>query len=322
MQTVSRRAVIAGLAAVSAIPALADDYPNAPIKVVVPYTAGGTGDVVLRLLANHVERELGRPFVVLNMAGAGGNIGTQNVVRAVPDGYTLLCAATNNFVINQYLFDLSFNPLVDLVPIKKLADIPSVFYTHPDVPAKDLQEFVAYARANPGKLNFGSPGTGTTPHLSIERLKQRLGLHIQHVAYPGAPQALQDLLNKEVQLYAGGISLGQAFLKTGQLRGLAVSWPDRLESAPMIPTMEESGVKDFISSNWFGLAAPKGTPPAIIERLNVAFTAALQEPAVKARYLELGFIANDYSPSQLPDIFAKEAAEWQETIKNMPPARK
>ena len=291
-------------------------YPERPITVIVPYAAGGAGDVAIRAVAEPMEAALGQRLVVTARPGAGGNLGAQAVATAEPDGYTLLLGAINNFVINQFLFrNMSFDPLTALLPVVRVADVPSVLFTHPSVPAKTLPAFIAYAKANPGKLNFGSPSFGTTPHLSVERLKLASGIDLVHVPFQGAPPAVQALLRNDIQLYLGGVAVGQGHIEAGTIRALAVSSGSRLAALPDVPTITESGLADFGASNSWVLAAPKGTPPAVVERLHKAVSAALGAKAVQERFAKLGFIANAQSPADLAAGLKLEAAAWGDVIK-------
>jgi tripartite-type tricarboxylate transporter receptor subunit TctC len=290
-------------------------YPDRPITVIVPYAAGGAGDVAIRAVAEPMEAALGQRLIVTARPGAGGNIGAAAVATAAADGYTLLLGATNNFVINQYLFaNMTFDPLGALVPIAKVADVPSVLFTHPSVPAKTLPEFIAHAKASPGKLNFGSPSFGTTPHLSVERLKLAAGIDLVHVPFQGAPPAVQALLRNDIQLYLGGVAVGQGHIEAGSIRALAVSSPSRMTALPSVPTITESGVADFGASNFWLLAAPRETPAPVIERLHRAVIGALDAPAVQERFAKLGFLASRQSPAELTAGLKTEAAAWERVV--------
>ena len=292
------------------------DFPDRPITVIVPYGAGGAGDQVMRVVSEPMEASLGQKLIVVARPGAGGNLGAQEVARSAPDGYTLLLGATNNFVINQFLFaSMTFDPLAALIPVTKVADVPSVMFTHPSVPARTLPEFIVYAKANPGKLNFGSPSFGTTPHLSVERLKLQAGIDLVHVPFQGAPQAVQALLRNDIQLYLGGIAVGQGHIEAGSIRALAVSSAKRLPGLPDVPTLTESGVPDFGASNWWVLAAPKGTKAAVVERIHKAVLAALTDRTVSERFVQLGFTPDGRPPAELALAFAEEATEWASVIK-------
>jgi tripartite-type tricarboxylate transporter receptor subunit TctC len=279
MSAVNRRVFIvaSGATAIAGRHAMAAEYPERPITIVVPYAAGGAGDISVRLLGSAIERYLGQPLVIDARAGGGGTIGAQSVARASPDGYTLLLGATNNFTINQFMFpEVRFDPLAAFTLITKLTDVPAVLYTNPLVPAKTLSEFIDYARANPGKLNYASPSIGTTPHLAVERLKQLTGIELVHVPYRGASPAMQALLANEVQLYLVGWGVGRSQVEAGRIRALAVASRQRLPGIPL-PTVIESGVPDFVTSNWWGLAAPRGTPLPVLDQLYDAVRAALAD---------------------------------------------
>lgn len=306
-----------GIAALAAFAAPASaQYPDRPITVIVPYAAGGAGDVAIRAVAEPMEAALGQKLIVTARPGAGGNIGAQAVANADPDGYTLLLGATNNFVINQFLFpNMTFDPLAAFAPIAKVADVPSVLFTHPSVPARTLPEFIAHAKANPGKLNFGSPSFGTTPHLSVERLKLAAGIDLVHVPFQGAPPAVQALLRNDIQLYLGGVAVGQGHIEAGSIRALAVSSPARMAALPAVPTITESGVADFGASNYWLLAGPRGTQPAVVDRLHKAVAAALASSAVQERFVKLGFLGNPQSPAELAASLTQEAAAWQHVVK-------
>ena len=309
------RSLIALLLSAIPVAALAD-YPDKPLTVIVPYGAGGAGDQIMRVVSEPMEAALGQKLIVVARPGAGGNLGAQEVVRSAPDGYTLLLGATNTFVINQFLFaSMTFDPLAALIPVTKIADVPSVMFTHTGVPARTLPEFIAYAKANPGKLNFGSPSFGTTPHLSVERLKLQAGINLVHVPFQGAPQAMQALLRNDIQLYLGGIAVGQGHIEAGSIRALGVSSGTRLPGLPDAPTLTESGVADFGASNWWALAAPKGTSAVVVERLHKAVLAALANKIVQERFVQLGFTADGRSPAELARMFTTEAQEWAAVIK-------
>lgn len=252
------------------------EWPERPVRVIVPYTVGSMGDVVARLVSNSLQLALGQPFFIDNRIGAGGNIGTREAEQAQPDGYTVLLAATNNFTINQFLYkDLDFDPVKQFEPVTTLVNVPSVIFINSEVPAKSFAEFVTYARANAGKLNYGSPGIGTTPHLSAEAINKMYGLGMTHVPYKGAAQVVTALLGNEVQFYLAGAGVGTAQVKEGHLRALAVSNPHRLDALPDTPTFAEVGIKGINASNWWGVVAPLGTPSPVVARLREALCAAV-----------------------------------------------
>jgi tripartite-type tricarboxylate transporter receptor subunit TctC len=315
MMRTNRRHFLAGLVlAPHAGPARAARYPERPIRVVIPYTAGGLAETIMRLLALSMEPRLGQKLVIEAKPGAAGNIGTQEVARAEPDGYTLLVAPTNNFVINQFLLKIAYDPLAALTPIAKLADVPLVLFSNPAVPARTLPEFIAYARANPGKLNYGTPAVGTVNQLMMERLKQATGIEITHIPYKGSPEATLALLKNDIQLFPIGLSVGIGHLREGKLTALAVAAPQRLDMLPDVPTMSEAGFPGYDTSNWWGMAAPAGTAADILDTVQQAVVAALQTAAVEARYREMGMLAPKLSRQQFAASLAAEAQLWSQTI--------
>jgi tripartite-type tricarboxylate transporter receptor subunit TctC len=295
----------------SVSPALA--FPERPITVVVPYAAGGAGDTVIRLLSPGMERVLGQPLVIENRAGGGGTIGAQAVAKSAADGHTLLLGATNNFVINQFLFPkLQFDPLASFALITRLADIPSVLYAALSMPPT-LSDFIAHAKANPGKLSYASPSVGTTPHLAVERLKQMTGIELLHIPYRGAPPALQALVAGEVHLYLAGWGVGRTQVEAGRVRALAVASVQRVPGVPLA-TAAESGVPGYVTSNWWGLAAPQGTPQPVLTKIYDAVGAALADPSVRQKLGEMGFVPGGEPSRAFVGEAAAEAKVWAETI--------
>ena len=236
------------------------------------------------------------------------------MARADPDGYEILVAATNNFVINQFLLKMSFDPLTALTPIAKVADVPLVLFSNPSVPARTLPEFIAYAKAHPGELNYGTPSVGTVNHLLIERLKQTTGIELTHVPYKGSPEALLGLLKNDIQLFPIGLSVGLGHLREGKLTALAVAASQRLRMIPGVPTMSEVGFPGFTASNWWGMAGPAGTPDEIADTLYKAVREALATQPVTARFLEMGMLVPEISRQQFAASLKAEAALWSETI--------
>jgi tripartite-type tricarboxylate transporter receptor subunit TctC len=310
-----RLLVLASFALIACLsPAIAAEYPKRPVTMVVPYAAGGAGDVLIRLLQPIMERELKQPLVIDARPGGGGTIGAQAVAKAAPDGYTLMLGAANNFAINQFMFpQIKFDPLAEFALITKVADVPAVLFINPTIPAKTLGEFVAYAKANPGKLSYASPSVGTTPHLAVERLKQLTGIEMVHVPYRGAPPAMQALIANDVQLYLVGWSIGRSQVESGRVRALAVASEKRVPSIPL-PTAIESGVPNFVTSNWWGLAAPRATPQRVQDRIYRAVVAALADPGIAKRLDELGYVPRGEPSRTFRDEVDAEAKVWSETI--------
>lgn len=309
------RLAAAALLSLYAFPTQAQDYPNKPVRVVLTYTAGGVSDGIMRLLAPKMEEVLGQKLIIEAKPGAAGNLGTIDVAKSAPDGYTLVVTATNNFVINQFTMKIPIDPLTALVPVAKLADVPLVLFTNPSLPAKNFAEFMDYVKANPGKVNFGSPAPGTVNHLLLERVKQTRGLDMQHVPYRGSPQGVMALLQNDIQLFTVGYAAGVGHLKDGKVKALAVATDARLPELPNTPTLIESGLPGFTGANWWGMAAPAGTPEPVIRKLRTAVQAALREPNVIARYKALGLVVPKESPEQWAAGLKAEAALWSDTVK-------
>lgn len=291
-------------------------WPERPIRVLVPYAAGAAGDILVRFMQPALQERLGQPLIVENRPGAGGNIGTQEVVRAKPDGYTIVLGATNNFVINQFIYrGMGFNPFESLAPITKLVNVPSVLFVNTSIPSGSYAEFLRYAESNPGKLNYGSPGVGTTPHLSAWALSEAMGAKMVHVPFRGAAPGVQALASNEVQLFLVGYGVAAGQLASGKIKALAVANTERLPSAPDVPTAKEAGLPDVILSNWWGIAAPKGTDPAILGRLAVEFRRVLEQPTTQAFLARQGFVGVGNAPEQFSRELVLEAQQWQGIVK-------
>jgi tripartite-type tricarboxylate transporter receptor subunit TctC len=307
---------VCGLAAAIAVPAAAHaEWPERPVRVVVPYTAGSMGDVIARIVSDNLQTTLGQAFIIDNRTGAGGNIGARAVEQSAPDGYTLLLAATNNVAINQFLYkDMGFDPLKRFDPVTVLVDVPSVIFVNADLPAHSFSEFVAYARANRGKLNYGSPGIGTTPHLSAAAIDKKFDLGMTHVPYRGASQVVTALVAGDVQFYLAGAGVGAELVKQGRLRALAVSNPSRLAALPDTPTFAEAGIDGINATNWWGVLAPAGTPRPVIDRLYAALCRSLADAKTKTTLDELGDVPVCNTPDQMARQLAEEASFWQRAL--------
>jgi tripartite-type tricarboxylate transporter receptor subunit TctC len=306
-------------ASVAALPAAsrlawAQDYPSRPVRWIVPFSPGGGTDVVARLVSQSLSERLGQPFIVENRPGAGANIGTEVVVRAPPDGYTLLLAATVN-TINATLYDkLDFDFMRDIAPVAAIIRIPNVMVVHPSVPATSIPEFIAYARAHPGKINFASAGTGTSQHVAGELFKIMAGIDMVHIPYRGTGPALTDLLAGRVQvLFLGAVS-SMKYVESGKLRALALTSAARSPALPNLPTMAEF-LPGFEASLFYGMGAPRNTPAEIIERLNKEINAGLADPAMKARLAELDGMVLGGTPADFARLIADETDKWRKVIK-------
>ncbi len=308
--------VLAALTAAATLSPAWAQYPDHPIRVVLPYAPGAAGDIAFRQIQPLLEKRLGQPVVLDYKTGAGGNIGAQEVARAKPDGYTLVLGAANNFVINPFLYHkLGFDPLADLVPVGKLADVPAFIYLSTQVPASDYAQFAQYAREQAGKLNYGSPGMGTTPHLSGYRLSKAMGATMTHIAYRGSAPGVQALIANEIQLYIGGYSIGAAYMPQRKVRALAVAAPQRFAGLPDVPTAAEIGMPDVVRGNWWGFAAPKDTPADRVSRFAGALHDALSQPQVRQAYLANGFVPGQDTPAEFGAIWREEARQWQSVVR-------
>jgi tripartite-type tricarboxylate transporter receptor subunit TctC len=299
-----------------ALPVAAQDYPSKPVRLIVNTAAGGLMDVAARVTADHLGKALGQRFIIENRPGSGGNIGTDAVAKAEPDGYTLVVGPTNNFVINQYLFaSMGFDPLSAFVPVSMLVENPYLVTVSAGVPAKSFAEFAAYARGNRGKMNFGSPGNATVPHLSGLMLSEYVGGDMVHVPYKGSQPGLQALMTNEVQMFIASYGIVIGALKTGKAKALAVSGSDRLKPLPSVPTAAEVGIPEgVLYSNWWALAAPRGTDSDILNRLAEDFRAAAAEPAIQAKFVEQGAIVITNTPAQAGERIRLESQVWKTII--------
>lgn len=316
MCPLSRRRLLIGGACAAAMvrTSAAASYPDRPIRIIIPYQAGGVGEVIMRLLATRMEEVLGQKLVIELKPGAAGNIGTLEVARAAPDGYTVLVAAANNFVINQFLIKMPIDPLVALTPIANVADVPLVLFSNPTVRARTLKEFVELARTSPNKLSYGSPSRGTVNHLLIERLKQVSGTDIVHVPFRGSPNAVLALLTNDIQLLPLGLGGASGHLREGKLTTLAVATEHRLSALPDTPTMIESGYPGFKAANWWGMAVPNGTPDDVVQTLYRSVVEALRDPTVSSRYAAMGLVKPAGTPKEFAASLKPQANLWQETI--------
>jgi len=293
--------------------AQAQSYPTRPVRVIVAFTAGGTTDILARAVSQKLSDSLKQPFVIENKTGGGGNTGTEFVVRAPNDGYTLIVNSVGPIAVNQTLFKkLSYDPLTDLMPVVQIADVPNVLIVNPDVPAKTMEEFIAYAKANPGKLNYGSTGIGTSSHLSSFMLSKQIGVETTHVPYKGA-DALTDLMAGRTQFMFATIPSTIGFVKAGKLRAIAVSSAQRSRSMPDIPTVAEKGFPGFAAGSWFGLFAPKDTPAAVIEVLNKAVNDAL--PSLEAQMVREGADPVGGSAAQFAKFTRQEYEKWKTIVR-------
>ncbi len=291
-------------------------YPAHPVRIVVPFPAGGTTDILARAVAQRFTEAFGQPFIVDNRPGAGGNIGAELVAKSAPDGYTLLMGTVGTHAINPSLYArMPYDHIKDFTPVFLTAGVPNVLEVNPAVPVHTVAELVDYAKANPGKLNFASSGSGTSIHLSGEMFKTMTGVSMQHVPYKGSAPALQDLLSGQVQLMFDNLPSSLALIKAGKLRPIAVTSAQRAAALPDIPTIAESGYPGFEASSWFGLLAPAGTPPAIVAKLNAEGNKWLATPEAREKLLAQGAIAAGGTPEDFVRHIAAETAKWAKVVK-------
>jgi len=306
------------LAIALAVPlwAWAQAYPSKPLHFVVPYPAGGPLDTVARLVGQKVSESLKQPVLVENKPGAGGNIGADMVAKAAPDGYTLLMGAVATHAINPTLYaSIPYDAQKDSIPVTQIASTPNVLVVNPSLPVHSVQEFIAYAKAHPGELNFGSGSTGSAGHLAGELFKSMAGVQMTHVPYKGAAPAMTDLIGGRLQLMFDNLASSLVQIKAGKVRALAVTTAKRTELAPELPTIAESGLPGFDINTWFGLFVPAGTPPAIVQRLHGEFVKALEAPDVRSKMLALGAEPVGNSPGEFAQYIRSEAVKYAKLVK-------
>ena len=305
------------LAIAAATPALAQSYPNRPVKIIVPTPAGGPVDVMARLLANALPASLGQNVIVENRPGAGNTLGSKAAAAAEPDGYTLIVSAASGLIMSPMLYKSAGYDASSFAPISLIAETPQVLVAHPSVPFNSVAELVAYAKANPGKLNYSTGGAGTLPHLTAELLKSLSGTDIVHVPYNGGGPALNDVVAGQVQMTFDTLGTSLQFVRAGRLKALAVVGAQRAPELPDVPSMPESGFPTLTTGAWTALLAPLGTPPAIIARLNQAANEALRSTEMKEALARLGAQARGGSAQVLADRLKSEREKWAPIIASL-----
>jgi tripartite-type tricarboxylate transporter receptor subunit TctC len=310
-------ALVAALAvfATARTAAAAQTYPDHPVHILVGYPPGGPVDIIARVMADRLSALWGQPAVIDNITGAGGNIAADRAVHSAPDGYTLLMSTNAQLVVNPSLYKMTFDPAKDLTPISLAVYSPNILVVPNDVPAKSVQELVAYLRAHPGK-SFASAGVGTTQHLAGELFKSMAHVDIAHVPYRGAAPVITDLLAGRITLFFGAISPLIPLVREGKVRALAVTSATRFPAAPELPTMIEAGFPDFVSVLSMGLVAPAGTPPAIIEKVHQDCVKVLAQPEVRAKLANIGMEVVGSSPAEFAAAMARERPQWAKVIKD------
>jgi tripartite-type tricarboxylate transporter receptor subunit TctC len=292
---------------------LAQTYPNRPVRLIVPFAPGGSPDILARLLGPVISERLGQPLIIENRPGAGAIVGTETVVNARPDGYTLLLVNTSN-AINATLYDnLNFNFMRDIAPVAGIVRNPLVMEVNPSVPVNTVPEFIAYAKANPGKLNMASPGNGSSVHLAGELFKAMAGVNMVHIPYRGGGPALTDLLGGQVQVMFDSTSSSMEYIRSEKLRALAVTTSARSPALPNLPTIGDF-VQGYEASSWFGIGAPKNTPLAIVDQLNKAISAALADSRISARLTDMGSTVLSGSPNDFGKLIADETEKWAKVV--------
>ena len=321
MQASRRRLALAGLAlaAAAAVPfaAQAQAYPTKPVTVVVPFAAGGTTDILARVIGQALNKELGQPVVVDNRAGAGGNIGAALAAKAPADGYTLFMGTVGTHAINQSLYKkLPFDPIKDFQPLTRVAMVPNLLVANPTKPYKTVKELVAYAKAHPGKVNFGSSGSGSSIHLSGELFNALAGVQMVHVPYKGSAPAVTDLLGGQIDIMFDNMPSAIQHVRSGKLRPIAVTTAKRSPELPDVPTIAEAGVPGYEATSWFGMFAPANTPAPVVAKLNTALVKVLADPEVKKKLAEQGAEPYSEKPEQFAEFIRKETAKWSKVVKD------
>lgn len=295
--------------------ASAQEWPAKPIRVVVPYTPGGVSEAIFRAMSTGIENRLGQRFYIENKPGADGNIGTGDVVRSAPDGYSLLLAPTANFAVTPHMYkNLGFDPLTGLDPIGLLVEAPLIITVSTNVPAKTLKEFIALAKANPGKFNYGSSGIGASQHMTAELFAMLTGVKIEHIPYKGGTPAMTDLISGQIDFMFTPAPNAIAFVQSGKIRGIAVTSLKRSSALPELPTMNESGLQGFELLGWIGLLGPAGTPREIVDRLNGEVNKMLAAD-IRQRLTELGLDAVGGTPEQFAAFIRQDIAKYAKIVK-------
>ncbi|AVS85910.1 LacI family transcriptional regulator [Paracidovorax avenae] len=313
-----RRGLIAAAAACALLPGLAaaQAFPSKPITIIVPFAAGGTTDILARIIAQGMGAELGQSVVVDNRAGAGGNIGGQVAARAPADGYTLFMGTVGTHAINAALYrKMPFDPVKDFAPLTRVANVPNLLVANPAQPFKTVQELIAYAKANPGKINFGSSGSGSSIHLSGELFKSMAKVDMQHVPYKGSAPAVTDLLGNQIAIMFDNMPSAIQHVRSGKLRAIAVTTAKRSPELPDVPTIAESGVPGYEATSWFGMFAPAGTPAPVVAQLNATIVKVLAMPDIKKKLAEQGAEAAGETPAQFADFIQKESVKWGKVVR-------
>ena len=316
----TRRTLLASLAvaAAGALPlgALAQNFPTKPITIIVPFSAGGTTDILARIVGQGLTTELGQSVVVDNKPGAGGNIGGSLAAKATADGYTLFMGTVGTHAINQSLYKkMPFDPVKDFAPLSRVATVPNLLVAHPSQPFKTVKEMIAYAKANPGKITFGSPGSGASPHVSGELFKSMTGTDLLHIPYKGSAPAMTDLLGGQTSVMFDNMPSAIQHVRSGKLRPIAVTTAKRSPELPDVPTIAEAGVPGYEATSWFGMFAPAGTPKPVLDKLHAALIKVLNQADVKKKIAEQGGDVVAETPAQFAAFIQAESVKWGKVVK-------
>jgi tripartite-type tricarboxylate transporter receptor subunit TctC len=295
----------------------AQSFPNKPIRFVVPFPPGGGNDILARALAPKMSEILGQQVVVDNRAGAGGNIGADYVAKSPPDGYTIVIAS-NQVTMNPWIYSkLPFDIAKDFSPVAQIASVPMLLAINPEVPAKNLKEFIALAKAKPGSLNYSTPGLGTPQHIAFEVFNFDAGVKVTHVPYKGTSPSIVDLIGGQVQATIGTMASLEQHVKTGKVRAIAVSTPQRSPTMPDVPTIEEGGLEGYNVPLWYSVLAPANTPKEIVAKISASIRDALRDPQTKAQLAKQGFVESYLDPAQMTALIKQDLTYWQKAIKNI-----
>jgi tripartite-type tricarboxylate transporter receptor subunit TctC len=313
---VLRRIAVISAIVIAASAASAQTFPDRPIRLIAPFPAGGLADVLARAVGDEMSKSLGQPVIVENRAGAGGNTGADAVAKSTPDGYTLLMSSAGILTANPHLYaKMPFDAATAFIPVSNVAQMNMLVVVHPKVQAQNLKEFVALAKKDPGKLNFGSPGIGTTGHLGLAMLMHTAQIRITHVPYKGAAPAVTDLIAGQIDGVVDNPPTVIAHIRAGKLRALAYAAKERLALLPDLPTAAEGGIANFEATSWFGIAAPAGTPPAVVARLHKAIAEAVRTQVMQERFTKVGARLVGDTPDHFAAQIHAERAKWGEIIK-------
>jgi len=315
MKTIRTVSLLALALAAAALPAIAQNYPVKPLRIIVPFPAGGTTDILARAVGQKLTEEWKQQVVIDNRPGAGANIGAEVAAKSPPDGYTLFGISTIHCINPSLYSKLAYDPIRDFTPVTLVAETSQVLAVHPSLPVKTVKEFIAYAKARPGQLNYSSAGNGSQPHLTAEMFKTQTGISYVHVPYKGAPPAMIDLLAGQVALTFATAPSAVPHVKSGKIRALGVSTAKRISALPEVPTIAEAGVAGFEASGSNGLVVPAGTPQAIVERLNATIVKIVNEPAMRKYLSEQGADPRTMTIAEYGDYLKSEVAKWAKVVK-------